>query len=688
MTGAWLAATVFGPPVAAGLAAFVYRGKAPAAAIIALNGLVPGAGLAAAGRPLLEILAGLAFAQATMASAGGFDNAVFLLPSMLFGAAWGVVHTRYNPLLLPPARLEPPRPPPPTRAATVTGPVAKPPAASRQQAAAASASTPPRPEAAAAEADLQPDEERGYAVSVRCTECGADTPVPVLARMAQCSYCGTCHLVTGHDEVLHLTIPTKVTGPVEVREAVLDHFRYLHYLTLYRRHVAPLEAAATQVSATGQMVNRPDVTAAAAAAEKAVSGRADAYRAHLATQLEVLRAEPFLAPYRHGMGTLYQAAFGRSRRDQRKELRFAIGTVEAAALATTTCDLPAMGRLSYLRALVPVARCGEAARTLPLDRDDEALITAFGDLDRKQLVRDLAVIRLGTSFSREVTAVVWRPWWTATVHAPGLSQTLLVDGAAGSVAGTAADLAPDLLVPLPAAALAPGAELRFLPMQCPDCGFEFGFDPSAVLHFCSNCHRVVAASGAGKEEVAYCHGGNGDDPGADLVPFWQFELRLRTADGRLLTDLAHLRDGIDGTLDQLGEEAAAGQDTIYLPAVRCINSRLTADAATRLFDWIQRHPPSIAGGRFGLERAPRPWIVGIEEEEARRFAPLFLVNAFVQRDIARVNVHQVEAWLFKARLETRGRLAYLPVARAVTEPFRRYVGRRSAAAIEQARGTG
>ena len=51
--------------------------------------------------------------------------------------------------------------------------------------------------------------------------------------------------------------------------------------------------------------------------------KADHYRNQLAGKLSLGATSHFLAPYRHGMGTLYQAAFGRDPRDQEKRLRFA-----------------------------------------------------------------------------------------------------------------------------------------------------------------------------------------------------------------------------------------------------------------------------------------------------------------------------------------------------------------------------
>lgn len=658
MTPAWGLFSFLAPPLAAVSAWFLARPRQPSPrTVIALNALMPGAGLAAAGRSLLEIVLGVAFAQVSLILTGGVDELWMYAPSMAVGGVWALLLTPLSPL----RRLEAGGP------AGLLAAAAAAPAIGQAKA--------PAPAAAAAEGEDETVAESQYAVEVRCSECGGAVAVPVLHRMAHCSYCGSDHLVAGHDETLLVALPERVYDGNVLREALLDHYRYQHYLKLYARSVAPLARQATEASPSGSLVSRPEVDAAIDAAEAAVSRKADAFRSELCRSLHVGRTQHFLTPYRHGMGTLYQATFGRSPLDQEKLLRFDVGIVEAAVAATTAVAVPAMGKLSYLRALRPAASLPQELRTLPIDGDDTDLERAFGDLDRKRLSREVQVIRLGSRFTREVTAIVWRPWWVAEVRGPGIDETVLLDGAAGSVVGPAPRVDPESLVELPAAARETGRGLRFVPMQCPICGHEFSFDPDAVLHFCSNCHRVCGVNDGEKEVVEYGHVPAPPEPGWDTVPFWRFVLGLRTADGRVLTDLMHLKDGIDGSLDQIGDDAPVRQHVFYVPAIRCINPRLMTSAFNRLFLYAIRNRPPKELTRFPLEEHPQPWTVSLGEAEARDLAPLYLANVFSRRDIARVNVNQVAAWLFDARQEASGHLMYLPVPRAVTEPFRRYVGR-------------
>lgn len=665
MEPGWFLLALLGPPLVAGAAFLVFRRRAaPPRIAIALNAVSPGAGLVALGRPLLEVVLAVLFAQAAMLVAGGFSAAGFLVPFMIVGGFWAAVHTPLSPVA--------------ARARTAGRVLTTDDRPRSEGVAGPSASA---PDEAADPAEVDGDV---YSVSIRCTECGADVDVPVLHRAARCEFCGSEHLVVGHDEVLQLTLPEKIGDEQGLREAVLDHYRHVHYVKLYSRTVAPLERHAEASSREVVLLTGGDSDPTTAAAEAVASRRADAYRARLARSLELHAPERFLAPYRHGVGTLYQAAFGREPKSGDKRLRFTVGSLESSRLASDILDLPAMGKLSWLRALRPAAGLSTTARALPLDGGDEAFGRLFGDVERCNLVRDLSIIRLGSRFHRDVLAVVWRPFWTVDVRADGVRETLLVDGASGSVRSGASRVEAAVWEDLPADVRRPERGLRFSPMECPTCGHEFRFDTDAVVSFCRNCHRAVRFSGGRKAQVSYDHAGglSADD---DLVPFWRFPFRLEVAGEGTITDLWHLKDGIDGTFDQIGD-APRRQDGLWVPAVRCVSARLQTRAMDRLLLFSVRRPPRLVRGRFPLDERVEPLPVGLEEDEARELAPLCLANLFGPRDIARVNVHQVAAWLFESRLASTGTLTWAPVPRAVTATFRDYLGRGAGRGLREARG--
>ena len=667
MTTLWTIFAVLIPPLAAFVAGMWLRPRQPAPQLaIALNAILPGTGLAALGRPVLESVFGVLLAQFSLILTGGIHNIWMYVPSMIVGGLWALVHTPLSPLINASA----------DRGQRLLDRVEETQeSAQHQQKTGGLQSRFDTGSPNAAEDSEETVIENHYCVEVKCTECGAAVPVPVLHHMAHCSFCGSDHLVVGHEETLLVTLPERVYDTNVLREALLDHYRYQYYLKLYRKMVAPLARSATEATQSGALVNRPEFDAAVDGAEVAVSRKADGYRARLADNLHVGQTMHFLTPYRHGMGTLYQATFGRSPRDHEKVLRFDVGTIEASLSATTDVDLPPMGKLSYLRALRPAVDLASDMKSLPTEGSDEDLERGFGDLDRKRLTRDIQVIKLGSRFTREITAVVWRPWWIAEVRGPEIDETVLLDGAAGSVVGPAPWIDKSALVELPPEARQPGRGLRFVPMECPTCGHEFSFDPDAVLHFCHNCYRVCDVVEGRKVDVPYGHIPLPDEAGWDLVPFWRFPLHLRTGDGELFTDLMRLKDGIDGSFDQIGEDAPNRQHVFYVPAIRCINPRLMANAFNRLFLYAIRNRPPKELKRFPTDLRPQPWTASLAEPEARDLAPLYLANVFSRRDIARVNIHQVASWLFQATQGRPGHLMYLSVPQVVTEPFRRYVGR-------------
>ena len=666
MTPAWALLALAGPPAAAILAAALLAPRRPSYAVsILANAVIPGAGLAAARRPLLEVAAGVLLAQVALVTVGRLVDLWMYLPIMALGALWAAWYTPWNPVERL-AQLAPPATPvsPPTEPAA------------------------PTPTLASAAAAPAHDEGVAYAVALRCTECGAEVVLPVLHRMAHCDYCGSHHLVIGHEDLLQVTLPERAGDLETLREAILDHHRHLHFLKLYQATVAPLVRAGTGVASDGTPIDSPEADLAAAAAEAAVNRAADGYRAKLATTLRIASAERFLTPYYHGMGVLYEAVFGREPVTEDKVLRFTVGAVEAATEATSLLDLPPMGKLTWLRALLPAAALLENARCLRPDRPLAQLDAAYGDLDRKRLVRDLHSLRVGNRLHEDVRAVVWRPWWVCNVEGvSAVAGRILVDAASGTVVGDAPDLDPQALEPLPEAARNSATGLRFTPMECPTCGWEFPFSPQAVLHFCANCHRVFRVEGDRKVEVPYSHDPRPADVPTELVPFWSFRLELRTGDGEVVTDLRLLKDGIDGTLDQLGENYHPVRHAIAVPAVRCVVAKLTAQVLRELFAHTLRHAPAPTGERFPLEETPEPWPITVDEAEARRLAPLLLAIVFTRHDLARADVHQVATRLLTANLEGVAQLLFLPVPKVLTEPFRRYVGRTPDTAVSRAEGT-
>ena len=101
MTAGWFVFSLLAPPSAAVAAAVFFRGRLeqPVAAIV-LNALAPGSGLAAIGRPTLEIVLGVLYAQASLLVAGGVSSAAMLIPIAIVAGLWASFYTPLNPIVL------------------------------------------------------------------------------------------------------------------------------------------------------------------------------------------------------------------------------------------------------------------------------------------------------------------------------------------------------------------------------------------------------------------------------------------------------------------------------------------------------------------------------------------------------------------------------------------------------------
>ena len=94
------AIAAFGLPIIAAVAAAtLVRPRHPAPwIVIILNALSSGAGLAATGRPTLEVALGVLFAQASLILTANAGDIWMYLPSMVVGGVWGLFVTPLSPL--------------------------------------------------------------------------------------------------------------------------------------------------------------------------------------------------------------------------------------------------------------------------------------------------------------------------------------------------------------------------------------------------------------------------------------------------------------------------------------------------------------------------------------------------------------------------------------------------------------
>ncbi len=600
----------------------------------ALGALAPAAAVAFSGRPFVEQT--IAWAVGLVGWGGlllGRDPYV-LAASMLVGGVWGA-------LLALPATAPPPE------------------------------STAPRvvPDPAAASPAGRDGEEDEVRIDLTCPSCGAAVTFPVYHGMAECRFCGSRHLVKRDDATLVAVIPNAVNNEAGVVAAVTAHLRHLKYLELYDRRVRPLvERRAAQLPEDAHPADTPHLDgvslAAINAAEARVSRAAEKYAGRLAPHIRVLGWQPFLAPYWHRSGTLYQVAFGRHE-DGAKRMDLAITHLEGSQPGSAA-PLPEMGRLSYLRTLRPLCGAPEATLpALPVEGGKEELVARLETMHDRRASFSFRAIAVRGAFVPRVDALVWRPWHAARVAVRERLQDFLVDGASARVAAEPAPPLPLLAGPprQPAA-----QQIRLVPSRCPVCGADLTFVPDAAAHLCGNCFRLLDASARRLQPRPYLR----EDPvaGRATVPFWRFPLLLRTAEGEVISDLGHLGDRLDGVLDQVGDRPQQ-QSYLFVPAFRL---RLTR-AAVRFY---RRLWPLLHGARRSVHAAPfdatsRPtelWPLTLPASEARVFAAMYLALSFTSRDLARAEIRGIRARFLDATLEGEPEPAYLSLAGELVAPFR------------------
>lgn len=540
------------------------------------------------------------------------------------------------------------------------------------QASSSPAMGPPPPKAA---------EEEGEHVRLElpCPSCGATVTFPVYHGMAQCRYCGSRHLVQREEAALLTVLPNSVTTEGEVIDAVVAHLRHQKYLELYQRRVQPLlprvgvEPEGAPLTSSAPL--DPVTLAAVNAAEKQVNRAADRWAAALRPQVKVLSWQPFLAPYWHRSGTLYQVAFGRAE-DGSKRVDFAITHLEGAQRACSV-PLPEMGKLSYLRSLRPLLGAPEASLSaLPVEGGREELAQRLTSQEQRRASFPFRVIAVRGALVPQVEALVWRPWHLAQVSVRGRRHELLIDGAASRVAGQPPPALPSLSTP---PTPTEREQIRLAPCRCPACGAELTFIPDAVAHLCGNCFRLLDASPPRLRPLRYLS----ELPckGHGSLPFWRFTLALRTPEGHLIRDLDHLGDQLDGVLDQVGERPQ-GQSHLYVPAFRLRLSRGAVRFYRHLWPGLHNVPRTPRPHPFDPTASPEEvWPVTLPADEARIFGTMYLALSFTPRDLARAEARGMRTRFLEATLEGTPELTYMNVPVELLAPFRGLLRPSSAPAV-------
>jgi hypothetical protein len=200
-------------------------------------------------------------------------------------------------------------------------------------------------------------------------------------------------------------------------------------------------------------------------------------------------------------------------------------------------------------------------------------------------------------------------------------------------------------------------EVRFLPIRCPNCGWEFSFQSLSVLHFCVNCRRLWREKGGEWGEMGY---GVVTPPEAqarnDLlwVPFWCWRAVLESGEEKIST-MADLYRMAPPPRMIHPEREAQKPIFFYIPAVKFRNPLISQHLASRLTFirpemTLQAFPdgshPLTAGGSY-------------PQRDALDLGPIILGALIPQ------NNRRARTWLKGCRVDLQDpQIFYFPFAKA------------------------
>jgi len=153
-------------------------------------------------------------------------------------------------------------------------------------------------------------------------------------------------------------------------------------------------------------------------------------------------------------------------------------------------------------------------------------------------IKDIDITMEKVGLIGERYALLYFPIWAFSLSSPGGISELLVDGISHSVIGTPKQSRVPLLPTLGKDNFGfDQGDLRFIPLRCPVCGWDFPFHPYNIVHLCTTCGRAWREQGGSYHEVPYrvIKGKDDRKSRARYLPFWTFTVTLATPQERITT---------------------------------------------------------------------------------------------------------------------------------------------------------
>ena len=415
-------------------------------------------------------------------------------------------------------------------------------------------------------------------ILITCPQCGGDIGFLEESREIRCEFCGTSLLVTGREGVLRYALPLQLRRPAEAQEVARNYL-----LGLGKPSAEPGETFL------------------------------------------------FYAPFWRLQGQVYRWVFGAKPMKVETEEGVPPPLEKMKTLLTRIMDhtLPGFGNLDLglgslgIRSQALQLRPFEAGQenapepVLPLEipleqAQKEAARLADIFFEAEDLHSEVSL----QSFVGKVFSIVYFPLWYVECRLSPGKMTVLVDGLGRKPIRSMPD-GSAISAKLKKNEAGEGNQfgrLQFVPLKCPNCGWDFPLQPSTFIPFCMTCRRLWRVQGTRLVETDYQTvsappGKRGGETA--WVPFWRCRAVLESGGIRLTTMADLYRLAPPPRVVDLQKESRR-PIYFYVPAVKFSNPQTIHTMGSRLTylqpvlqaeTFADGSNPAAAGGSLSAEDA-------------------------------------------------------------------------------------
>jgi DNA-directed RNA polymerase subunit RPC12/RpoP len=424
-------------------------------------------------------------------------------------------------------------------------------------------------------------------IMIRCPQCGGDIDFLEEDNVICCEFCGSSLLVAGRQGVLRYVLPPRIENPREARSRVLEHLKkaghykpkaikgFLFYAPFWR-----IQGMVFRWVFGYKQVEKPTLCQTASSS----SGK-----------VKVLLTRVFDHTVRGFMGV---------------DLGIQTLGVRSQVLRLQVFNRTHLGkRSSFLPLDVPLK-----------DVREEAKKKSKAFLEAEDVLPEVILHRL---IGGRLSVIYFPIWYVECRHQRG-RESLLLDAVGGGVIRSLDDMTPihKKLLGNTSRKSFKFKEILFLPFRCPNCGWDLPYRPLSVMHFCPTCLRLGTERGGRWKEVAYgaIHPPEGNTwDGLIWIPFWRYQVVLKTARGRLKTMADLYRVAPPPRVVDWDREAER-PISFYLPAARFRDPKAVNKLGSRLT--FLQHP--VTPKAFPKGSQPATVGVSLPKTDAQRMWPVLL----------------------------------------------------------------